>query len=540
MPETEPQGGTSPRMPPVPEGRDPAGHAAAGEELARALRFSDRALAAAGLEPAHRMRLLGERTRLMMRAGRHIEAVPVAEELCALARELGEDETLLEALLTLGSLHERLADYDQAAAVLGEAHERALAVGDRRRAGRALNSLGIVWARNGDDERAVEDHLAALDLFEDVGDQELRGRALNNLGICYRRLGRLQEARRVLDEAAGTWTRTGHPLNLALTMGNVAQVEADARRPQAAEAAFLETLELLQEAGDRFHVSEVLRAYAQFQLDQGRAAEAADNFRAACRQARETGARREESEALLGLAAALRRLGRWKEACEFMEQGYELAREINTQAAEARIRQLSLELRLHQLEREREHYRDRSRDLARANAELRRLHGRLHRESHEDPLTGLYNRRHLDQALAAEIDRSRRFGHSLSVAMCDLDGFKQINDRFSHAVGDEVLRSVAAILRDGVRTADWVARYGGEEFVVVLVETPLEDAAGIAEKLRRRIAAHPWQEIHPELRVTISIGLSGLEGHEHVRGLLDAADQRLYRAKIDGKDRVCI
>ena len=125
------------------------------------------------------------------------------------------------------------------------------------------------------------------------------------------------------------------------------------------------------------------------------------------------------------------------------------------------------------------------------------------------------------------------------MALCDLDFFKRINDRFGHATGDEVLRRVGAILRERCRSTDLVARYGGEEFCLAFIETDAAAASRLCEELRAAVAAHDWRSVHPALAVTLSIGIADdpqLATHEQ---LLAAADRHLYRAKHEGKDRVC-
>jgi diguanylate cyclase (GGDEF)-like protein len=164
----------------------------------------------------------------------------------------------------------------------------------------------------------------------------------------------------------------------------------------------------------------------------------------------------------------------------------------------------------------------------------------LRQLSREDGLTGLANRRWLDAQLARERERARRHGHPLAIGMIDIDHFKAINDHCSHRIGDEVLRRIGHLLRDSCRSGDIVGRYGGEEFMVVLVETPLAAARGVCEKLRRLVASQPWAEVHPDLAtVTVSIGLAGDADDPVASDLTQDADAQLYRAKREGRNRVC-
>jgi diguanylate cyclase (GGDEF)-like protein len=121
----------------------------------------------------------------------------------------------------------------------------------------------------------------------------------------------------------------------------------------------------------------------------------------------------------------------------------------------------------------------------------------------------------------------------------DIDHFKQINDRFSHATGDEVLRKVAGIFQSNTRKNDLVARYGGEEFVIAFPETPLEQAVNLCERLREFISNHTWHEINPDLRVTMSMGLNSDLNLDNFEQMLAVADDKLYEAKNAGRNRVC-
>ncbi len=157
-----------------------------------------------------------------------------------------------------------------------------------------------------------------------------------------------------------------------------------------------------------------------------------------------------------------------------------------------------------------------------------------------DELTGLNNRRYLNQRLEREVIRAKRYKRPLSVIMIDIDHFKQYNDINGHPLGDEVLKKVAALLEHSIRKADILARYGGEEFVLLLPEINKHGAFKVAEKLRLAIASHsfPGEDRLPHGKVTISLGLSTLLEDTYNAGeLIEFADKALYQAKKMGRNR---
>jgi len=183
-------------------------------------------------------------------------------------------------------------------------------------------------------------------------------------------------------------------------------------------------------------------------------------------------------------------------------------------------------------------------------------HARLWREQYwaqqvlqnlsvRDPLTGCYNRRHLNAALLdGEIVRARRYRLHLSLIMCDLDGFKAINDTHGHHAGDELLRAFAGLLQPMTRDAiDTVVRYGGEEFLIILPETPLDGAVELAERVRATFAARRIRIGAVELSATASFGVASVDfGATQAvtpQALIAAADELMYDAKRAGRNRVC-
>lgn len=158
-----------------------------------------------------------------------------------------------------------------------------------------------------------------------------------------------------------------------------------------------------------------------------------------------------------------------------------------------------------------------------------------------DVLTGLLNRRALFERLDAEIERSRRYDTSLSLAMIDLDHFKAINDSFGHAAGDAVLSSVGEIIKASIRSSDIAARYGGEEMCVVLPQTTAEGAYALAESLRQQIEESTITVDGKTITVTASIGIAAWQvNFKDARQILVSADEALYTAKRAGRNRTMI
>ncbi|HEX6755170.1 MAG TPA: GGDEF domain-containing protein [Mycobacteriales bacterium] len=147
-----------------------------------------------------------------------------------------------------------------------------------------------------------------------------------------------------------------------------------------------------------------------------------------------------------------------------------------------------------------------------------------------DPLTGVPNRRAFDVELVRLVTEARSAGNPLTLAVLDVDRFKRINDLHGHPIGDEVLRAVGRIVRDGSGEGDRYARYGGDEFVLCLA-APAEEAEGVVGRLASAVADHPWEQVAPDLRVTISAGLGQLDREDTATSLFYAADQSLLAAK---------
>lgn len=175
-----------------------------------------------------------------------------------------------------------------------------------------------------------------------------------------------------------------------------------------------------------------------------------------------------------------------------------------------------------------EKVRERTRELEAKNKELEQI-------ATLDRLTGLFNRRKLDEVLATEIARSQRYGNVFGIIIIDIDHFKDVNDRFGHLVGDRVLQLFAKQLCTSVRNVDVPGRWGGEEFLIICPETSRDGLVCLAESLRRKVQEEALAEVGPK---TASFGLGLFEKGDTVISIVNKADKALYRAKENGRNRV--
>jgi diguanylate cyclase len=170
-------------------------------------------------------------------------------------------------------------------------------------------------------------------------------------------------------------------------------------------------------------------------------------------------------------------------------------------------------------------------------SKLEETTAKLRELSIRDGLTQLFNRRHVEEALATEFNRARRYNNKLSVILTDIDFFKKVNDVHGHLAGDEVLRVVSQRLTDGLRGSDILGRYGGEEFLVVLPETDIQGAHVLAERLREAVQATPIEAEGQSLTINISLGISELrDATSTYEQLIAEADLSLYQSKDNGRN----
>ncbi len=502
--------------------------------------------------PAGRMQALLMSAITAAALGENALAMRRNYEALALGEELDDPLTLARVLNNLGANYELSGDSDKA---LG-CYLRALGFSERfhnpQLHAMLLANVAENYMYSGEHERAIRYAAASLELTEANGYRQGQGESHETLGRLYRYVGNLERAETHFQAAFGAAQAADDFHIQASARGFLAKLKHQQGEHGEARSLFEESCSAARRIGDHEVEVQARLGLGKLLTELREEGAARRELTRATELAARLDSKRHLCEAYRELSESFERDGRLDEALAFYKRYAETGRGLSDERIAERTAELMGRLELERAEKDAELERLRNSDLAAANAALRttlaengellaRLQeqaARLERLTREDALTGLSNRRHLEEQLALEFSRAKRYGHALCAALVDIDDFKRINDTLSHQIGDEVLRTVATIFRRFVREIDLFARYGGEEFTLVFPRTSLAGGVAVCERIREAVAAHPWTDVHPELSVTLSIGVAAdltLRDHEK---LLALVDDNLYRAKRAGKNCV--
>ncbi len=485
-----------------------------------------------------------------LQAGDPAASLTYATQGLAACREDPRREAALR--IREGSAYYLLCDYSAALDSYLEAQRLAVAKGELALANKALMGLGVTLGCLNRHEEELDCHLQVRAFCQQTGDTTGEMQGMCNLGGCYIDLGRHEEALTLHGEAARMARTLGNHLLEALARNNCGESLHALGRLAEAEVEFWAAIELTRRCGNATSEADYLRHLGMLMVDRERPEAAREAFVQSIALAEQAGARKVLAEAHEALARVCADTGDFAAAYAHHQTFHQIERDVFSEEADRRTQTLLARREADAARLETRRHREQNVELEAINyalqhadaenqrllTELRTQAQVLERLAAEDSLTGLPNRRSLDESLGRQFALAGRQGSPLCVALLDVDHFKQVNDGFSHQVGDAVLQTVAGLIRRACRASDFVGRWGGEEFALVFPDTDEAGARVVCEAVRAAIEAHPWAEMQPGLAVTASLGVAARGGAPTRERLLAQADARLYEAKHAGRNRV--
>ena len=475
----------------------------------------DRAERLGAVELAQRATLL--QAGMALREGRIGEGGQIAHRVCAWAEQHDSRYVRARAHRELSIFYRLVGDLADALThgVQCVAH----LTGDTPPTVRArhLITLAVALDDSGSTAEGARRSREALAIATAIGDQELTVLILNNMAYTAFEIGDEPAARGLVARMREVEAGSGRPL-AANELDTVARVAMMSGRFDQVEATLCGVLAERIPGHESDAVAECLLTLAEARRLDGRFLAAQDALDRAVRECDERGLARVRARVRQEQAALYAATGRFADAYEEHRAFHAATTALHNTQRDARARALQAVFEATEARRTSEHFRE---------------------MAHRDVLTGLYNRRYVDERLPALMGEAARLRTPLSVAIVDLDHFKRINDTLSHSTGDTVLRHIGELLQEAATGPAIAARMGGEEFLLIFPGTPAAEAADRCERLRLRVRAHGWEPITGTLPVTTSIGVTtAADGRGTPSALLSRADRNLYAAKRAGRDRV--
>jgi len=464
-----------------------------------------------------------------------------ASQALALISPFAPNSVTAELYDSVGWAHYYMGDYVEALHHLIRSLEVAEAIGDRSMQAHALDRIANVNASSGHPEVALGAQERALAIHRDLGDELGEAIVLNNVAYTLRDLGDLDSALSCAERSLAYCERTRRPYLHVGVLDTVAEMHLALGDIDAAEKYSARSLEMAREQGSEPDETNCLMALGRIAVARGDLVKATELLESALDVAVRRGQSIEEFECHRLLSDAYERRHDNHQALSHFRRFHELKEAKVNGETESRLANLRVQHQVETARKDAEILRLRGLALEREVERQKIAQAELEAQASLDPLTGLFNRRHLT-VLSEELDIALASGRPVSLMMFDIDGFKRINDAHGHSAGDTVLVAIAGELTHNARRSDVPCRYGGDEFLVLLIDMDASAAGAAAERLREAVSSSPVHCGGREVPVTISAGVASadLDRDTSLRELIERADKALYAAKQGGRDRVIV
>ena len=466
-------------------------------------------------------------------------------EALALLENEEPTQAVINAWYTLGWNSFYLGDYPAAMEYGLKALKLSRELGSRLHEGWALDAIASFYVSSEEFPHAMQLYEEALRIFRSLNEVQGELRALNNMATALYERGQYSsalEAGYLSLQLTRQYELNMEAINVCCT---IAQILVDMGQLDQAEVYLRESLSGIEVQGPNVTHVYVLEEWGRFCLAKNDLQGAETSLEQALELAVKLDRRVEQARCHEDLSKVYERQSHFPKALEHYRKFHSLNEVTTGEQVTKRLAVLNVTHQVESAQREAEIHRLQNIELQREIEERKHIQDILELLATLDPLTNLYNRRHFMDLAQREFKRAVRYHHALTALLLDFDHFKQINDQFGHAGGDEVLVAATTHIRSVLRQVDIIGRYGGEEFVAILPETPSAGGLLAGERIRQEIAAQPIKTEVGLISVTVSIGIASIPKEDQVHPitletLLKQADEALYVAKRAGRNRTCI
>lgn len=432
-------------------------------------------------------------------ADNFIEAIEMGQRTQKLAQELGDRSLEADVLNSLGLAYKRSGNYDLALTVYNESLFLYRALDDKQRESKVLTNIALAYVLQGDYEHALASARACLQLK--VNAPMVNGYTFLALGQIYTGMEEYDEGLKNLERSLFIANEQETKRLSLAAQYFIGEMYLKRQKPDLAIIHLLQALTLAKEIESNLYIYRCHEILSKIYQGQGDLAQALDQYK------------------------------------KFHTVKETLFNDKNT----SRLQVLETHHQAEIAHREAEIYHLRNVKLEKEIIKRKHLQEELYQQATTDVLTGVSNRRHFLELASNEIVRTERFKCSLSLALIDIDHFKQVNDTYGHAMGDQMLITLARTCEKNIREIDIFARFGGDEFVLFFPEANCKQACKVVERIRLALLACPTNLQGKTVSITISSGIASFtDKHESLDVLLAHADQALYQAKAAGRNRVSV
>ncbi|WP_035060344.1 tetratricopeptide repeat-containing diguanylate cyclase [Andreprevotia chitinilytica] len=471
--------------------------------------------------------------RALLLQGGYQEAIALMRHSLFLGEEYGYTLHVAECLQEIARAHYVLAEYDTALQYWSSCLDVSLNIEAYEAYVRAQIGIGQLYFAHDDFQSAYDHHLKARDGFQHLTDDTLKAAVLINLGVDLHRLGRFDDALEELNAAHELLRRTPHLEYEADTLSGIGAVYLSKHELEHAERYLEQALDINRAHGNLWGEAANLLLLGKLEFARKHEGRSASLLQLALTQAESIGAAHLVYQIEEQLSFTFEGLGDVQRSLHYYRRYHAGYVAILRQASPYKLHLMEMRLEVEKARLE-------NANLRQQGATQRRELQRAEKLAIQDALTGVLNRRGMDTLGEQMFARAREDSQPITALMIDIDHFKRVNDRFGHGLGDTVLRQTAALLKSGCRQDDLVARYGGEEFLIMLPGRDWHGGVELAERLRKLVESWPWSRIHPDLVLTVSVGVADRIADMYLVELLERADRQLYRAKAGGRNQVMV